>query len=102
MVPETISNITTWIMAPSDMVINGDSCNVQMFNETVKCQMWSFNETYYGNTRATQVIEEKTNCTIFFRNARGSNTCDIITLIIIFNDIFIHICILYSYTVTPN
>lgn len=58
MIPETVSNTTEWIMAPSHMVIKDDSCNVQMFNETVKCQKWSFNETYYGYTRATQVIKK--------------------------------------------
>lgn len=58
MIPETESNTTKWIMAPSHMVIKDDSCNVQIFNQTVKCEKWSFNETYYGYTRATQVIKE--------------------------------------------
>lgn len=54
MIPET--NITNWIVAPSNMVIEEDACKINMLNETVKCQKWWYDQTYYEDTRATQVI----------------------------------------------
>lgn len=54
MIPETTSNITRWIVAPSNMVIEEDACKINILNETVKCQKWWYNQTYYEDTRATQ------------------------------------------------
>lgn len=36
-----------------------DECNIRYgydYNETKKCESWSFDRTFYGDTRATQVI----------------------------------------------
>lgn len=47
------SNITNWIAAPG--VLN-DSCKVMnSFNETVTCNKWIFDRTYYEDTRTTEV-----------------------------------------------
>jgi len=63
MIPVTISNITEWTVAPSYTTVE-DACKVNMLNETIKCQKWWFNETYYESTRATQVtILKNTKCT---------------------------------------
>ncbi|KAE9544542.1 hypothetical protein AGLY_000083 [Aphis glycines] len=49
---ESESNITNWIVAPK---FNNDSCQaINTYNQTVNCEKWIFNETYYGTTRATQ------------------------------------------------
>ncbi|XP_060881015.1 organic cation transporter protein [Metopolophium dirhodum] len=49
---ESESNITNWIVAPK---FNNDSCQAIInYNKTINCEKWSFNETYYGSTRATQ------------------------------------------------
>lgn len=55
MIPENGFNTTEWIVAPSHMVIEEDACKINVFNETVNCQKWWFNQTYYEDTRATQV-----------------------------------------------
>lgn len=42
-----------WIVAPDDLTI--DSCHFRNdYNKTEKCQMWLYDKTYYGATRATQ------------------------------------------------
>jgi len=48
-------NSTEWITAPNERVI--DSCKLKTnFSGIQNCEKWSFDETYYGTTRATQVI----------------------------------------------
>lgn len=43
-----------WIVAPNDLAI--DSCHFRnAYNETENCEKWSYDRTYYGDTRATQV-----------------------------------------------
>lgn len=55
---EPLSNVTKWVLAPDEQVI--DSCTLRNFdNETVKCQKWAYNETYYGPNRVTQVLNIK-------------------------------------------
>jgi len=46
-------NSTEWIKAPNERVI--DSCKLKTnFSGIQNCEKWSFDETYYGTTRATQ------------------------------------------------
>ncbi|XP_050536358.1 organic cation transporter protein [Daktulosphaira vitifoliae] len=45
----------SWVIAPQDRIYDKESCSVLNFaNVTTKCEQWSFNKTYYENTRAIQ------------------------------------------------
>lgn len=55
MMLENSSNASEWVFVPSERVI--DSCTMINFdNETVNCQKWAYDNTYYGPNRVTQVI----------------------------------------------
>lgn len=58
------NNVTEWAVPPHSWILkddngNDDSCKVRdLENNTIICEKWKFNRTYFEDTRTTQVIIE--------------------------------------------